>query len=235
MKTIGKNHLDLWGDYYKNLNSSYLFPNEYVVRTFLGMYPNLRMNKNYRNEKICDVGCGDGRNITALHKFGFDVYATEVSEEVCRITKEKLLNHAERIDVNIQKGLNDDLPFKDEAFDYLLSWNACYYLKDEKADIDDNLREHSRVLKKGGYFIVSVPGPNCFSLQGAEVLDRGRVRLQTQTKWDILNGQIIHRFNSYEEIESKFGVYFNTFQKGMLVDDCYGLKLEYYVFVCQKK
>lgn len=227
--------LNRWEKYYSSLEESYLFPNEYVVRSFLGSYPNLKMPKDFKGKSICDVGCGDGRNIIALHKFGFHISGTEITEEVCELTRKKLLLHAEKINADLRPGLNDNLPFESEKFDYILSWNACYYMKSSKSNIADHVKELARIMKKDGYMIVSVPSPNCFTLNGSVDLGQGHVRLESQTKWGMLNGTIVHLFRSFEEIEEKFGVHFKNFQKGFLKDDCYGQPLEYFLFVCQKK
>lgn len=227
--------IDLWNRYYKSLKESYLFPNEYVVRTFLGNYPNLQMSRDYQGAKICDIGCGDGRNITVLHKLGFELHATEVSDAVCEITREKLLSHPERISVDIRTGLNWALPFENNSFDYLLSWNACYYMQSETSDIQTHIAEFSRILKPDGYLVVSVPSPGCFSLIGAEELGGNLIRINTNSKWDILNGSIYYRFDSFEHIEAEFGSHFKNFRRCRLSDDCYGLPLEYFIFVCQKR
>lgn len=42
---------------------------EYVIRIFKGKYPKLNFNKNsFKDKKIRDAGCGDGRNILLLKK-----------------------------------------------------------------------------------------------------------------------------------------------------------------------
>jgi len=117
----------------------------------------------------------------------------------------------------------------------VLSWNACYYLFNEDARISEAIKEHSRILKPGGYLIASVPGPKCFTLQGAKPLDDGRILLQGQQKWDILNDQIFQQFEDHRDIENRFGVYFENFQSATLDDDCFGIRLHYYIFVCQKR
>src|SRR5687767_12104182 len=101
-----------WQKYYEGLTESYLFPNEFVVRTFLAHYPNLDMPHAYKGAKICDVSCGDGRNLVLLNKLGAELFATELNQKICDITKQKLADHAEHISVDIRPGLNWDLPFE---------------------------------------------------------------------------------------------------------------------------
>lgn len=226
----------LWNDYYQNNKDAYLFPNEFVLRSFLGNYPNLKMPYDYKGKKICDISCGDGRNIVLLNRLGFDIYATEITEEICTITKGKLLSHPEKISVNIRQGVNWALPFEDGFFDYLLSWNACYYMESESSTISAHIEEFARILRPGGYAVVSVPSHKCYSLTDAVELGNGLVKVNIKdTKWMLLNGSIYHRFDSYDEVERVFGTHFHNFQKARLSDDCYGSALDYFVFVCQKK
>lgn len=231
--------VDKWEKYYvKDLKEDYLIPNEYVVRSFLGNYPNLRMDKQYAGKRVCDISCGDGRNIVLLNKLKLDIYGTEISEKICQITQDKLFNHADRIQSKIQKGFNWDLPFEDAFFDYALSWNAIYYMRDAAALIEDHITEYARILKKDGYLICSVPTPNCFSLENAIPLGNNLIQLNPQFDWGgrgIHKDTIYYRFDSFEHIEKIFGDSFYNFQKCTISDDCYGLKLEYFVFVCQRK
>jgi 2-polyprenyl-3-methyl-5-hydroxy-6-metoxy-1,4-benzoquinol methylase len=234
MSSLSERHdIKTWNTYYKSLTDAYLFPNEYVVRSFLGKYPNLDLDRNYRGKRVCDISCGDGRNITALHKFGFDVYGSEISDEICQITMKKLRSTG--VTADIRAGTNRSLPFEAGTFDYILSWNACYYMESVDHAISEHVNEYARIMKPGGYCVVSVPSPGCFSLIGAEELGDNLIRINTDTKWNMLNGTIYYRFDSFEHIDKIFGTHFRSFQKCTIKDDCYGLPLEYFVFVCQRK
>ncbi len=232
---VESSRIGLWNKYYGALKESYLFPNEFVVRTFLGSYPNLTMKRSYAGASVCDIGCGDGRNITLLNKLGLKVHATEVTEEICAITRRKLAHHPDKIAVDLRAGFNDDLPFSDDSFDYALSWNACYYMKDEDSSISDHVEEFARVLKKAAYLVACVPGPDCFSLAGAEDLGNNLIRINNaDPKWSLLNGSIYHQFRSVDDIEFHFGTRFENFQHCRLRDDCFGLPHDYFIFVCRK-
>jgi 2-polyprenyl-3-methyl-5-hydroxy-6-metoxy-1,4-benzoquinol methylase len=226
-------HIETWNTYYKSLSDSYLFPNEYVVRSFLGRYPNLDLDRNYRGKGICDISCGDGRNMTALHKFGFEISGSEVTDEICQITMGKLRSAG--VTADIRPGTNRSLPFDGGMFDYILSWNACYYMESVDHPIADHVSEYARVMKPGGYAVVSVPSPGCFSLIGAEELGNNLIRIRTGSKWNMLNGTIYYRFDTFDHIEAVFGTHFKNFQKCTIKDDCYGLPLEYFIFVCQRR
>jgi SAM-dependent methyltransferase len=226
---------EAWGKYYRTLNENYLFPNEFVVRAFLGTYPELSMSRDYHGKRVCDVSCGDGRNLVLLHKLGLDLSATELTPEICSITQQRLLKHKEQIAVDIQPGTNRALPFADRHFDYLLSWNACYYMEDEQSAIADHVAEYARILKPGGYLVCSVPAPDCFTLEGADELGGELIRIQTRSRWNMLNGMIYYRFRSFEHIREIFGGHFSDFQTARIQDDCFGIALSYFVFVCRAR
>lgn len=229
--------LDAWENYYSELNSL-LFPNEYVLRSFVGGYPNLKIDKNYRGKKICDVSCGDGRNSVLLHKLGFQLFGTEVTEKTAQITQKKLQDHPFQISSEIKAGTNVDIPFESDFFDYLLSWNAIYYLDNKASNIEDHIAEYARTLKSGGYMVCSVPTSNCYSLVNCDDLGDNRIEVNPlENKWGngLLKGTLMYRFNSFEHIEELFGAHFTNFSRAKVSDDCFGLALEYFVFVCQKK
>lgn len=225
---------EAWGNYYRALTDTYLFPNEFVVRAFLGTYPNLSMSRDYRGKRVCDVSCGDGRNLVLLHKLGLDLHATELTPEICSITRRRLIEHKEHISVDIQPGNNRSLPFDDNHFDYLLSWNACYYMESEQSAIADHVDEHARILKPGGYLICSVPTPDCFTLEGAEELGGDIIRINTRSRWNMLNGTLYYRFRSFAHIAEIFGKRFTDFQTATIHDDCFGIRLSYFIFVCRR-
>jgi SAM-dependent methyltransferase len=235
MKRMAKNSkIEQWDRYYRSLSEEYLFPNEFVVRTFLGKYPNHRFEGDFFGKNVCDISCGDGRNLTLLHKLGFNLYATEVTEEICDITRKKLAGHPDRIAVDIRPGFNWELPFEGGFFDYLLSWNALYYMRDEQAGIADHVDEFARILKPGGYLVASVPSPGCHSLAGAQELGDNLIAINTSPNWSYLNGSIYHRFANTDAIKEVFGSRFADFRFATLKDDCFGTALEYFVFVCRK-
>lgn len=235
---MSNDKVEKWEEYYKNLQSL-MFPNEYVLRIFAGKYPNLELPKNYKGKKVCDVSCGDGRNLVLLNKLKFDIYGTEITEDICRETQNKLISELDIDSVPIVKGNNENLHFDDGYFDYLLSWNAIYYLNSPESDIRSHVHEYARILKKGGYLVCSVPTKNCYSLLNCTTIKDNVVKLNPTigSSWGggFLAGSLFYLFQEQEHIEEVFGEHFINFRWGKISDDCFGLPLEYNIFVCQKK
>ena len=148
------------------------YPSEYVIRLFKGEYPRLHLKKDsFRDKKICDIGCGDGRNLVLLKQVGFDVYGVEITQQIVdKIVANLKMGGIEGVKALV--GVNDHLPFETGFFDYLLSWNACYYMG-RKKDFTAYVKEFSRVLKPGGRLILSIPKKTCFIYHNSMILTPG--------------------------------------------------------------
>lgn len=209
------------------------YPNEYVIRIFKGKYPRLNLSKNsFKNKKICDVGCGDGRDIPLLNNLGFNVYGVEITNEIV----EKIKSNLEKVgikDVVLKVGENDNIPFPSEYFEYLLSWNACYYMQN-KRDFSKNVEEFARVLKPGGYLILSIPKKTCFIYKGSETIERG-CRVIKNDPYGVRIGEVLRMFENEKEIEKEFSSYFKDLIFGSIEADCFGLDYHWHLVVCRKK
>src|SRR3982751_4195611 len=87
-----------YGDFYRGRDPLHVSPVEFVVRGFLGNYPRLKTDSHvYPGKSILDIGFGDGRNMPLLHNLGMSVSGIEISDELCRLTKDRMA----RLGVNI--------------------------------------------------------------------------------------------------------------------------------------
>jgi SAM-dependent methyltransferase len=209
------------------------YPNEYVVRIFMGNYPRLNLDKSrYQNQRICDVGCGDGRNLVLFYDLGFEAHGVEITEEIANETKSRLKT-VENIDATIRVGTNDSIPYEDNYFDYLLSWAACHYMGQQQ-DFGSHVREFARVLRPDGHLILLIPKPTHFIFKGSEKVCPG-YQLLRNDRVGIRNGQIFRMFEDEREIQTAFGESFDRFIMGSLENDCFGEELHAFLVVCQKR
>ena len=208
------------------------YPAEYAIRIFKGNYPKLQLSKNsFSRKKICDISCGDGRNIVLLNECGFDVYGTEITKEIVKYTKENL----KRLTIKsvIKVGNNSHLPFDPSFFDYLLSWNSCYYMGDN-LDFNLHVNEYARVLKKNGYLIMAIPKETFPYFKGCKKLKNGCCIIKNDPL-KVRNGEILRRFKNKEEITKVFSKKFKNFIFGSINDDCFGYNYHWFLVVCQKR
>jgi ubiquinone/menaquinone biosynthesis C-methylase UbiE len=220
--------------YYKKKNSAcHIYPVEFVVRTFLGTYPNLKMDKNnYTNKRILDMGFGDGRNFPLLNNLGFKITGIEISEDIIQLAQEKFAQL--EIPVELQVGRNSSIPFDANTFDYLLACHAMYYV-DPNETFDDNLAEMARVLKPGANLIASLPRTTGTIVQGAEPLGKKGLVKITNDLLGLRNGSIFQMFETAADIETTFADYFENFTIGYCDDNFFGMQQNIWIIVCQRK
>jgi len=212
--------------------NSIAYPAEYVIRIFKGNYPKLQLSKkSFSRKKICDVSCGDGRNIVLLDECGFDVYGTDITKEIVKHTKENLKRLG--IKSTLKVGNNLHLPFDPSFFDYLLSWNACYYMGNN-LDFNLHVNEYARVLKKNGYLIMAIPKETFSYFKGCKKLKNGCCIIKNDPL-KVRNGEILRYFKNNGEITKAFSKKFKNFVFGSINDDCFGYNYHWFLVVCQKR
>lgn len=223
---------ETYTEFHVKQNPIHVYPSEWVIRTFLGTYPELSLDKStYQHSKILDIGYGDGRNFPLFKNMGMDIYGIEITDtinDLC-LTRMKAVN----IHPTLKVGSNSNIPFESGYFDYILASSSCYYV-DRGTSFEDNLKEYSRVLKPGGILVVSVGEKDSFIFKNAIDIGDGHFEIVNDT-YGLRNGYIMRRFDSAEEIKTVFGKYFNSFSIGSGRDNFYGHKISLYYIICKKK
>ena len=226
-------------DFHRKNQSKHLYPTEWVIRTMLGNYPGLKLDRSkYPGGKILDLGFGDGRNMGMLNNCGLDIYGVEIAQETLDIAEDALSKAG--IKATLKIGGNANIPFEDNFFDYILASSASYYV-DGHNTFTDNLNEITRVLKPGGFFISNFPAftdikeiPQCFILDNAVPLPGGHVIIQNDIH-GIRNGYKFRPFKSKEEIEEVFSDKYEDISVGYCFDNYYGVQINVYIMTAKKK
>jgi len=191
-----------YGEFYSRRNPEKVYPVEFVVRTLLGTYPGLKIDRStYQGSKVLDLGFGDGRNMSLLHDLGFEVSGVEISPEICALTRDGMARLG--VPVVLKTGRNSLIPFDDGAFDLVLSCHACYYVSADES-FAGNLRDIARVLCPGGRFIFSLVKTDSYVLKDSTPLGRGHYRI-THDPYGARDGTVFRAFASREEISEGAG------------------------------
>ena len=98
--------------------------------------------------RALDLGCGVGRHALLLAEHGLEVEVLDGSPAGLAVLRETAA--ARGLTVGLHEGNADALPFSDESFDYVLSWNVIHH--GTLGDVGRRLGEIWRVLKPGGLF-----------------------------------------------------------------------------------
>lgn len=220
------NYAEVYGS-----SRSMSYPAEYVIRIFKGAYPRLELPKDeYGDSRILDVGCGDGRHLVFLSDLGFEVVGTEATEAIVQATSSTL--KAAGVDVPVRVGTNDDLPFEDASFDYLLSWNTCYYMG-ETPDFPSHVAEYARVLRPGGRLVLSVPKASCFIYEGSDPAGDG-YRIVREDPFGVRDGTVLRMFEDLDELLDAFSPAFDDFTTASVHDDCFGYAYHWHLVVARR-
>ncbi len=100
-----------------------------------------------RPDTLLDIGCGDGGVGKAIEPYLGRYTGVDLSEERVELAKSRLTN------ATLQVASATDLPFPDEAFDFVL----CSEVLEHVPKYDKAVFEAVRCLKKGGVLLVTTP------------------------------------------------------------------------------
>lgn len=221
----------LYSDFHKSRLGIHCYPNEFLVRTMLGSYPDLTLSHDYKGKNVLDWACGDGRNLILLHNLGLRLHAFEITDRICEGVKERMETFG--IEADIRTGRNSQVPFEADLFDYIVASSSIYYV-DHGDSFQSNYNELTRVLRSGGYAIVTLPHPKTFILEDAVPLEDGHYQI-TKDPYGLRNGDIFKVFHDRQEIIEAFSGDFTDICIGMQDEDYYGMHIQLWLAVMRKK
>lgn len=100
-----------------------------------------------RDDKVLEIGCGIGSVVFELSKQGFDITGTDISSEAISYGLKKYG------DVRLEVQPAETLPYDDESFDVVLSFDLFEHI----AQIDRHVSEVRRVLRPSGFYLFQTP------------------------------------------------------------------------------
>ncbi|MCV0424975.1 MAG: class I SAM-dependent methyltransferase [Roseibium sp.] len=98
--------------------------------------------------KALDLGCGVGRHALAFARAGFETHAMDLSE--AGLSELRKSAAADGLSVGTHLAPMTELPFEDNSFDYVLSFNVIYH--GDPAIVRKAVSEIGRVLKSGAIY-----------------------------------------------------------------------------------
>lgn len=100
-----------------------------------------------KGKKFLDVGCGLGFFASKAGKLGADVYGIDIGERLINISRKRYPKGKFSVASAAR------LPFKDNSFDLILCTEVIEHVNNQ----NKALSEIFRVLKKGGYLVLTTP------------------------------------------------------------------------------
>ena len=143
--------------------------------------------------RLLDIGCWEGDATTRYGTLlGGDMYGIEIFPEPARVAERK------GIDVTMLDLEHTSFPWEANSFDVIVANQVFEHLK----NIWLPLSEVHRVLKPGGYFIISVP--NLASLHNRALLALGRQPTSIRTLGMHVRGYTLHELVALVTLRGAF-------------------------------
>ena len=104
--------------------------------------------------KVVDVGCANGNLISCLSQNYRDTWicGVDISDDALKSAKERFKDNK---NIQFRVGSFDRLPFEDSSIDLITCTEVLAHIFPET--FVNSFSEVARVLKKGGYYLASVP------------------------------------------------------------------------------
>lgn len=110
--------------------------------------------------KVLDMAAGCGTFVLNGLQNGYDVYGVEPEDWKREYFRKKIFasNYPSLWNDRIIYALGEALPFEDERFDLITSYQTLEHVQ----DVNSCIQEMLRVLKRGGVLYIKAPDYNCF-------------------------------------------------------------------------
>jgi SAM-dependent methyltransferase len=99
-------------------------------------------------QRVLDLDCGVGRHALLFAEHGFGVEAIDGAVAGLDFARREAASRG--LQLSLRQADADALPFGDESYDYVLSWNVIFH--GTTGDVSCRLAEIWRVLKPGGLY-----------------------------------------------------------------------------------
>jgi ubiquinone/menaquinone biosynthesis C-methylase UbiE len=109
-----------------------------------------------KGKRVLNVGSGIGSFDIAMQKYGADIYGIEPDDLEYAIAIERIENKG--LKCNIQKAVGEKLPFMDDFFDLVTSFQVMEHVQNP----GEVIKEMVRVTKKNGIIYINMPNHNSF-------------------------------------------------------------------------
>lgn len=173
------------------------YPDENLVRLFSGRYVPVPRPP----ARVMDHGFGHANNLIFLASRGYECGGCEISKHLINEASKLFKIIKKTVDLRLVKGLV--IPFEDESFDVVVSWNVIHY-NGTRAAVVKVISELRRVLKPGGVLLLSTMHPDSTLFSRSRHLGNGSYLVDVQSEYDNRQGLTLFFTQSEEELADLF-------------------------------
>lgn len=188
------------------------YPDENLIRLFSGKYIPIPKPP----AKVMDHGFGHGNNLLFFSDKGYDCFGCEISDYLIKETG--VLFRLAKRNVDLRPIKNLRMPFENNFFDIVISWNVIHYNGTKRA-VSQVIHELYRILKPGGVLILSTVHPKSSFLDRMKCIRDGSYLIEKGSIFDNRKGLIFYIASSVSELKTLF----KRFQKVMVGNASFNL------------
>jgi SAM-dependent methyltransferase len=140
---------DMWHEYYNKAEAHAIVQFDNIVTPILSRHG----IKEFGD--VLDFACGFGRMSNVLRNSSRSITCCDISASAIEFCKERFLQDESDNKCMFHFCNSDDsltLPFLDEAFDFIFSWDAMVHFKYKW--LDSYINEFHRICKNGSYVLI---------------------------------------------------------------------------------
>ena len=176
------------------------YPDENLVRLFSGKYIPVPQPP----AKVMDHGFGTANSLVFLASRGYECAGCEISEQFISEASKLFQTLGKTVDLRPVRGL--EIPFDDETFDIVVSWNVIHY-NGNRVAVLKVISELHRVLKSGGTLLLSTIHPDNSLFSRMRHLGDGSYLIEKESQYDNRQGLTFFVAKTAEEVAGLFSVF----------------------------
>jgi SAM-dependent methyltransferase len=173
------------------------FQDENLVRLFSGRYARVPRPP----ARAMDHGFGHGNTLVFLAGKGYACAGCEISHHLIDEAAALFKSLGYSADLRPVEGLK--IPFEDNAFDVVVSWNVIHY-NGTRAAVQAVIGELHRVLKPAGVLLLSTLHPDNGIFDRMKHLGDGSYEIVRESPHDNRKGLVFFATRSEQELASMF-------------------------------
>lgn len=151
-----------WESSYRNRDNFVFYPHEEVIRFTskyirkkIGFDEYIDVHRCKANPRVLDLGCGIGRHVSFLHKYGLDVWGIDLSSIAINAAKDLFIKEGMPcLADKLVLGSITKMPFSDSFFDFIV----CHGVLDSVPFniAKEAMKEANRCLRNNGLFYLDL-------------------------------------------------------------------------------